>query len=258
MVDQGPNDLAAGWYPDTDLVNTERYWDGKSWTNKRRATNVSSDKPAHKVISSTSPSGNSKIKGLWHIATGKPGETKNKKAIRRIITFILLMAILSNFGSDSETSTSSSPTVSESPAPVASESPTVEATPTVEASPTESVSPTPVPLSPVQFRVSALGDISDMRKDFSDFEVVLNKGGLFRLLGNILEIEFNIGQLQSLTPPDMYSVKFTEKLASLELAVDDLSDAVTDSESSISNTKSKLGKCRSALNSLESYVKSVN
>ena len=252
MTDKNPNDLVAGWYPDTDLVNTERYWDGKSWTSKRRATNVSSDKPASKVISSTSPSGDSKLKEVWQIATGKPGETKGKKTVRRVITFVLLMSILSALSGNSETSTNSSSTASESPTPAASESPTPAA------SPSESASPTPVPMSPVEFRVSALGDIADIRKDFSDFEIVLNKGGLLRLLGNILEIEFNVGQLQSLTPPDKYSTKFAEKLASLELAVDDLSEAVTSPESSTSNTKSKLGKCRSALNSLESYVKSVN
>jgi len=113
-------------------------------------------------------------------------------------------------------------------------------------------------MSPVEFKVSALGDISDMRKDFSDFEIVLNKGGLLRLMGNILEVEFNIGQLQALTPPDKYSEKFNAKLTALESTVDNLSEAVTDAESSISNTKTKLGKCRAALNALESYVKSVN
>jgi len=252
MTDKNQNDLVAGWYPDTDLVNTERYWDGKSWTNKRRATNVSLDKPGHKVISSTSPSGDSKIKELWQIATGKPGDTKGKKTVRRVITFILLMTVLSAFSGNNETSTNTSPTVSKSPTPAVSESPTIEA------SPSESASPTPVPMSPVEFRVSALGDIADMRKDFSDFETVLKEGGLLRLLGNVLEIEFNIGQLQSLTPPDKYSSKFAEKLASLELTIDELSEAVTSPESSTSNTKSKLGKCRSALSSLESYVKSVN
>lgn len=252
MTDKNLNNLAAGWYPDTDLVDTERYWDGKSWTNKRRATNVSSDKPAHKVINSTSPAGGSKIKELWQIATGKPNESKGKKALRRVISFILLMAVLSAFSGNTETSTNSTPTVSESPTPSVSESPTVEV------SPSESASASPVPMSPVEFRVSALGDIADMRKDLSDFEIVLNKGGLLRLLGNVLEIEFNIGQLKSLTPPDKYSAKFAEKLASLELTVDELSEAVTSPESSTSKTKLKLGKCRSALNSLESYVKSVN
>ena len=97
-----------------------------------------------------------------------------------------------------------------------------------------------------------------MRKDFSDFETVLNKGGLLRLLGNILEVEFNIGQIKSLTPPDKYSDNFAVKLTALEQAVDELSGAVTNPESSVSNTKIKLEKCRSALNALETYVKTVN
>lgn len=254
MSEENSNTLAAGWYPDTDLVDTERYWDGKAWTNKRRATNISSDIKSHKVINSSTPSSSSKVKDFWYVATGKPGETKGKKAVRRIISFFILMAVLSALGGNTETSTNSSPAVLETTTPA----PEVSETPSAEASPTESTSPTPIPMSPVEFRVSALGDVADMRKDFSDFEVVLNKGGLLRLMGNILEIEFNIGQLQSLTPPDQYSAKFSEKLLALNVAVDGLSNAVTDAESSTSNTKNQLSKCRSALNSLEAFLKSVD
>jgi hypothetical protein len=272
MADQGPSTFVAGWYPDPDLVDTERYWDGKVWTNKRRTINTLSESPTHKVINSANPSGESKIKQLWQFATGRPDEGKGKKALRRIATFVVLMAFLSAFGgnTDSSTTDASSGTESASPTPAVTNSPTNEATPsptpTVTNSPinqpsasaSASASPTPTPMSPTEFRVSALGDISDMRKDFSDFETVLNKGGLIRLFGNILEIEFNIGQLQSLTPPDTYSDRFKEKLAALNVTVDELSEAISDPESSVSNTKVKLGKCRSALSVLESYVKSVN
>ena len=254
MSEENSNNLAAGWYPDTDLVDTERYWDGKTWTNKRRATNISSDVRSHKVINSSTPSSTSKVKDFWQVATGKPGESKGQKAFRRIISFIILMAVLSALGGNTETSSTSSPTVSESPTPT----PVVTDTPTIAATPVESTSPTPIPMSPVEFRVSALGDVADMRKDFSDFEVVLSKGGLLRLMGNILEIEFNIGQLQALTPPDQYSVKFSEKLLALDVAVDGLSSAVTDPESSTSNTRNWLSKSRSALNSLEAFLKSVD
>ena len=254
MADQNPNDLAAGWYPDTDLVDTERYWDGKSWTSKRRATNVSADSPTRKVNNSASSSGSSKVAALWQFATGKPGETKGKKWLRRIISFVVFIAIFSALSSNTESTTTDSSSGTESVSPT----PAVTTSPTSEATPTESATPTPDPMSPVEFRVSALGDVADMRKDFSDFEGVLNDGGFLRLLGNILELEFNIGQLQSLTPPDEYSVKFTEKLSALELTVDALSDAVTSSESSTSDTKVKLKKCRSALSSLETFLKSVN
>jgi len=266
MADQGPNTFVAGWYPDPDLVDTERYWDGKVWTNKRRTVNVLSESPTHKVISSANPSGESKIKQLWQFATGRPGEGKGKKALRRVATFVVLMAFFSALGgnTDSSTTDTSSGTESASPTPMVTESPSSEPTPTESASATTepsasaSASPTPTPMSPTEFRVSALGHISDMRKDFSDFETVLNKGGMLRMLGNIVELEFNIAQLEVLTPPDKYSVRFKEKLTALNLAVDQLSDAVSDPESSVSNTKVKLGKCRSALSVLESYVKTVN
>ena len=254
MSEENSNTLPPGWYPDTDLVDTERYWDGKSWTNKRRATNISSNPETHKVIKSSTINSTSKFKDFWQVATGKPGETKGKKALRRIISFFVLIAVLSALGGNTETSTNGSPTVSESATPT----PMVSQTPTSEPTPVESTSPTPIPMAPVEFRVSALGDVADMRKDFSDFEVILNKGGLLRLMGNILEIEFNIGQLQALTPPDQYSVKFSEKLLALDVAVEGLSSAVTDSESSTSNTKNWLSKCRSALNSLETFLKRVD
>jgi hypothetical protein len=266
MADQSSNNLEAGWYPDTDLVDTERYWDGKSWTNKRRAVNVSLDTPNHRVINSANPSGDSKIKELWLVATGKPGDTKGKKTLRRVITFVVLMGVLSALGgnTDSSTTDTSSGTESAAPTPMVTQSPSSEPTPaesasaTTEPSASATASPTPTPMSPTEFRVSALGHISDMRKDFSDFETVLNKGGMLRMLGNIVELEFNIAQLEVLTPPDKYSVRFKEKLTALNLAVDQLSDAVSDPESSVSNTKVKLGKCRSALSVLESYVKTVN
>jgi hypothetical protein len=206
------------------------------------------------------------LKDLWQVATGKPDETKGKKALRRIVSFFLLIMILGAMGGSTDSTVSSSPSVTESPtsAPPVSETPTTEQTPTESTSPTPeptpsvSTSPTPIPLSPVEFRVSALGEIADIKKDFSDFEVVLNKGGLFRLLGNILEIEFNIGQLQSLTPPDQYSAKFIERLSKLETAVEGLSSAVTEPDSSTSNTKNWLSKSRSALSSLEAFLKSVD
>jgi hypothetical protein len=272
MADQGPSTFVAGWYPDPDLVDTERYWDGKVWTNKRRTINTLSESPTHKVINSANPSGESKIKQLWQFATGRPDEGKGKKALRRIATFVVLMAFLSALGgnTDSSTTDASSGTESASPTPAVTNSPTNEATPsptpTVTNSPTNepsasasaSASPTPTPMSPTEFRVSALGHISDMRKDFSDFESVLNKGGMLRMLGNLVELEFNIAQLEVLNPPDKYFDRFKEKLAALNVATDGLSDAVEDPESSVSKTRAQLGKCRSALSVLESYVKSVN
>jgi hypothetical protein len=274
MADQGPSTFVAGWYPDPDLVDTERYWDGKVWTNKRRTVNVLSESPTHKVINSASPSGESKIKQLWQFATGRPGEGKGKKALRRIATFVVLMAFFSALGgnTDSSTTDKSSGTESASPTPAVTQSPSNEATPSptptvtnsatnepsASASASASASPTPTPMSPTEFRVSALGHISDMRKDFSDFESVLNKGGMLRMLGNLVELEFNIAQLEVLNPPDKYFDRFKEKLAALNVATDGLSDAVEDPESSVSKTRAQLGKCRSALSVLESYVKSVN
>lgn len=37
----------AGWYPDTNLPGTERYWDGAAWTDQTRAMGGAIPAPVH-------------------------------------------------------------------------------------------------------------------------------------------------------------------------------------------------------------------
>jgi fatty acid desaturase len=34
MSNQLPQNLPAGWYPDSRMPNTQRYWDGQAWTEQ--------------------------------------------------------------------------------------------------------------------------------------------------------------------------------------------------------------------------------
>jgi hypothetical protein len=118
-----------------------------------------------------------------------------------------------------------------------------------------SASPTPKPDSPTYFRTSALGNLSDMKKDVNDARVALEKGGTWKLLGNAAEIAFNVGQLEALNPPTVYAKNWSKQV----IALDSLSDKFMDSISngSVANTKSILSNMIKQIKTMESYVKKV-
>ena len=145
---------------------------------------------------------------------------------------------------------------SESPKP----SPTLTATETatqvtVSPSATVSASATPTPESPVFFRTSALGNLDDMRRDVSDARAALNEGGLWKLYGNLVEIEFNLGQLEALTPQPEYEKKWYESLLKLQSAVDVFSEGLDGD--SISSSKRHLDGILSAISSVERTAKTI-
>jgi len=84
------------------------------------------------------------------------------------------------------------------------------------------------PDSPVRFLSGARGDLRDMRKDLRDIEEALDEGGFLRVAGNVLELSFNIGQLQSLEPPVKVASEWESALAALEVNVDRLADLISD------------------------------
>lgn len=114
MTGEKTGPLSAGWYPDTDLVDTERYWDGKAWTDKRRATKISSDE-ASKSNTPANLSQNDTVRKVWHFATGSPGDSKKKRYLRSSLSALLIISFLSSFSSNEETGSSTQtpqPTVS--------------------------------------------------------------------------------------------------------------------------------------------------
>lgn len=169
----------------------------------------------------------------------------------------LLLLLFMLFGAAlGDDSTTEELTPNETPTSEASQSPSQDSTTEVMTSPTpESSSASPILLSPVEFQSSALGDLSDMRKDVADIKDRIDEGGLIRLYGNVVELTFNVGQLQAISPGEDSEDVWKEKLVLLENAVDDFSNGL--SADSVASSKRHLAKILEAIGNLEKFVKMV-
>jgi len=169
----------------------------------------------------------------------------------------LLLLLFMLFGAAlGDDSTTDELTPNETPTSEASQSPSQDSTTEVMTSPTlESSSASPILLSPVEFQSSALGDLSDMRKDVADLKDRIDEGGLIRLYGNVVELTFNVGQLQAISPGEDSEDVWKEKLVLLENAVDDFSNGL--SADSVASSKRHLAKILEAIGNLEKFVKMV-
>lgn len=169
----------------------------------------------------------------------------------------LLLLLFMLFGAAlGDDSTTEELTPNETPTSEASQSPSQDSTTEVITSPTlESSSASPILLSPVEFQSSALGDLSDMRKDVADLKDRIDEGGLIRLYGNVVELTFNVGQLQAISPGEDSEDVWKEKLVLLENAVDDFSNGL--SADSVASSKRHLAKILEAIGNLEKFVKMV-
>ena len=74
-------------------------------------------------------------------------------------------------------------------------------------------------LSPVEFAISAEGDIADMRKDLSDSVEALADGGVFRLNTNLVELTFNYAQLEALDAPKPIRAEWNAAMGRLDGAL---------------------------------------
>ena len=115
---------------------------------------------------------------------------------------------------------------------------------------------TPAPMSPVMFASSARGDLADMSKDLVDLQRAIDKGGLFRAMGNVLELSFNLGQLESLEPPTKIASTWKRELAKLETAIDAVSASVSDG-ASVSTSKKRIAAVQSQIKKLDALIKKV-
>ena len=116
--------------------------------------------------------------------------------------------------------------------------------------------PTPKPESPVLFRVSALKDLADLKKDIGDAQLAVEKGGTWKLLGNSVEIKYNIVQLQLRRPPAQYAKNWSTALAQINALSDQFSKNI--SGGSVASTRATLSNMLSLATALEAYVKTVN
>lgn len=125
----------------------------------------------------------------------------------------------------------------------------------------EATEETREPDSPVRFLTGARGDLRDMRKDLKDMEEALDEGGFLRVAGNVLELSFNIGQLQSLEPPVEVANEWDAALTALEVDVARLGDLISDDgtpkqvNDALRDSRSSI---RDALGVLDAYEESLD
>lgn len=158
-----------------------------------------------------------------------------------IMSVLFLSIVAGSLGGGSDDGQSTAPEPTETATATPTETPTPEPTPTEEEpegetetnSATASPSPTPTqdPDSAdnvAYFLISSNGQFRDLDKDINDAGKRARADQSFRLLGNILEFSFNLGQLQSLDPPTAISDEWLAGLEKLDKAISKSSDAAAD------------------------------
>ena len=122
------------------------------------------------------------------------------------------------------------PSATPTPTPTASEG-SAKAEPEGEG---ETASPSPTPSEDpdsaeniTYFLLSSNGQFRDLDKDIKDARKRAEADETIRLLGNILEFSFNLGQLRSLDPPSAIADGWIEGIDKLDLSITKSSDAAS-------------------------------
>ena len=184
------------------------------------------------------------MKSIWTWFVG----LSTKVRVLILICFVLI-TIMSSL-SDKKVESGSEEVVAKSSA-TQSPSPTVSATPQVTATPSAS----PSPQTPLEFRFAALRDLEDLRVDVKDAKIGITQNGLGKFYWNMVEVQFNLSQLEMLLPREEYAQKWNSKLLLLSQAVKAID---TDDENlTISSAKSKLDKILLTIPPLEKIAKSL-
>ena len=159
--------------------------------------------------------------------SGEPADKKTQWIISAVVIgLIVLFGGMSNSNKSSNTSDSeSAATTSEtaSAKPVV----TIKATPSITATPSPSAPAVPTQDSAsniAAFTSGGHGDLADMNKDLDDMVMRASNNQNIRLMGNSLELAFNIGQLETLNPPTVVASAWGPQLAALSAAVTQVGD----------------------------------
>lgn len=175
---------------------------------------------------------------------------------------LIVVSILAAIGNATNGSDSSSPdTIQESAEPT----PTPTQTMTAEESPSPDSSDEAGPLSDPDseesidyFIYSSKGQFKDMDKDLNDAVGRANNDQTIRLLGNILELSFNLGQLKALDAPTTVAKSWSDGLAKLEATIDAASDAATDFSSGQASLSEMLGSIEQVRSKVGALAKVVS
>ena len=177
---------------------------------------------------------------LWDSFVGLSTKTR-----ALILAGFVVLGVASSF--------SETPTEDGNSEVVATQSPT----PSPSATPEASITPEPsrTPESPLEFRFSALRDLDDLKKDVGDARKGISQEGLGKFYWNLIEIQFNLSQIERLLPREAYAEDWNTKLAVLSKAVNDID--MDDENLTISSAKAKLDKILKAIPPLEKIAKSL-
>lgn len=111
------------------------------------------------------------------------------------------------------------------------------------------------------FVSSAKGDLADLEKDIDDALKRAKNDQKIRLMGNILEFSFNLGQLQALDAPTAVKNKWEKALVALDKAITVSSDTAADlvaGDATTSTMTSALNKVQSKVDALYAIVALVS
>lgn len=179
-----------------------------------------------------------------------------------ILVVVLILGAIGNATNGSDSGTPE--TVQETSEP----SPTPTETASAEPSPSPSVSEDAGPLSDpdseesiAYFIYSSTGQFKDMNKDLDDAVGRANNDQTIRLLGNILELTFNLGQLKALDAPTAVAKSWSNGLVKLEASIDAASDIATDfssGQASLSEILGSLESVRGKINGLKKVVSNLS
>lgn len=177
-----------------------------------------------------------------------------------IVVLLLLSGIGNAIGGNDPAATESSQ-LETSPTPTPSETLEPDASPSPE--PSQEDSPLSDPNSEesiAYFAYSATGQFLDIDKDLDDAIRRAKADQTIRLLGNILELSFNLGQLKALDAPSAAADSWAAGLVKLEASIDVTSDLGTDfaaGEATTSQITNALEKVRGQVKALAKVVAKV-
>jgi len=218
----------AGWYPNPDGSQSNRYWDGAQWTDHIGPANTPPPPPAYTAPTPASPPPYQGASVAAAAPAGSGGSKKKWVIGGSIAAGVLLFgAIGSAMGAGKEPAPAPTAPVAAQAEPA--ESPSSEP---VEEVVEESPSPTPAPMEttppadPATFKAQANSHLDDILKDLGDIEVTIEERGFWRLLSNYGELSFNLGQLQALDLPESMSKSWPATLADLEATLDTYSETI--------------------------------
>lgn len=212
----------AGWYPNPDGSQSNRYWDGAQWTEHFGPANT--PPPPNTAAPAMAPP-------PYQGAAGAPaptggGGSKKKWIIGGSIAagVLLIGGIGSAMGAGRDAAPAPTVTVVAEQEPA--ESPSPEPVEEVEENPSPTPVETTAPADPAVFTSQAESHLDDILKDLDDIDVTIEERGFWRLLSNYGELSFNLGQLEGLDLPESMAKKWPATLAELDATMTAYSETI--------------------------------